>query len=60
MGHQSNIVSSTNHKIILYDLQKFHQNIMWNLVHTVGEVTEDNEKTLSSGWNFLDLFKLQE
>lgn len=33
---------------------------MWNLVHTVGEVTEDNEKILSSGWNFLDLFKLQE
>ena len=26
--------------------------------HTAGEVTEDNEKSLSSGWNFLDLFKL--
>lgn len=33
---------------------------MWNSIHTAGEVTEDNEKSLSSGWNFLDLFKLQE
>lgn len=28
-------------------------------MHTTGEVTEDNEKILSSGCNFLDLFKLQ-
>lgn len=28
--------------------------------HTAGEVTEDNENTLSSGWNFLDLFRLSE
>lgn len=28
-------------------------------LHTAGEVTEDNEKSLSSGWNFLDRFKLQ-
>ena len=28
------------------------------LLHTAGEVTEDSEKSLSSGWNFLDLFKL--
>lgn len=30
-----------------------------NLIHTAGEVTEDNEKILSSGCNFLDLFKLR-
>jgi hypothetical protein len=29
------------------------------LKHTAGDVTEDNEKTLSSGWNFLDLLALQ-
>lgn len=28
-------------------------------MRTTGEVTEDNEKILSSGCNFLDLFKLQ-
>lgn len=28
--------------------------------HTAGEVTEDNENTLSSSWNFLDLFRLSE
>lgn len=26
---------------------------------TAGDVTEDNENILSSGWNFLDRFKLQ-
>lgn len=26
--------------------------------HTAGDVTEDKEKTLSSGWNFLDLLAL--
>ena len=29
-------------------------------IHTAGEVTEDNENSLSSGWNFLDRFKLQD
>lgn len=28
-------------------------------LHTAGEVTEDNENSLSSGPNFLDRFKLQ-
>lgn len=32
---------------------------IWNLIHTAGEVTEDNEKSLSSSWNFLDLLRLQ-
>lgn len=35
----------------------------WRLnlkIHTAGEVTEDNEKSLSSGWNFLDRFKLEQ
>lgn len=30
------------------------------IAHTAIEVTEDNENTLSSDWNFLDLFKLEE
>lgn len=29
-------------------------------IRTAGEVTEDNENSLSSGWNFLDRFKLQD